>query len=225
MRWIRLCLVLTLTGCSVSLPSRYEGAAPPPPAMATSGERASEAAPTTAPTREAPAKPASEKTATPPAKPAAVPEKTAAAPAKPEASAAPGKTAAAAAKPAVAAAKPAVAAAKPAVAPAKPAAAPAKPALDLRSLEERLKETNAIGILTKLSLKNQVDDLVARFKAYHAGDRPPTLEQLRPAFDLLLMKVLSLLQDKDPGLANDVHTSGDAIWGVLVDPVKFSRYS
>ena len=33
--------------------------------------------------------------------------------------------------------------------------------------------------MTKLSLKNQVDDLVAQFKAYHAGHQPPTLAQLR----------------------------------------------
>lgn len=115
---------------------------------------------------------------------------------------------------------------KVAVPSAKPAAAtPAKPTLDLKGLEERLKETDAIGLMTKLSLKNQVDDLVARFKAFHAGSRPPTLEQLRPSYELLLMKVLSLLQDKDPKLAGDVHASRDAIWSVLADPNKLSQYS
>jgi hypothetical protein len=111
----------------------------------------------------------------------------------------------------------------------KPAPAPRdatqpKPAtLDLKSLEQRLKETNAIGVLTKLSLKNQVDDLVARFRAFHGGQRPPTLGELRPSFDLLLMKVLSLLQDKDAALAKDIDASRNAIWEVLADREKLAK--
>ena len=124
------------------------------------------------------------------------------------------------------AAKPAARLAPPAVTPAKPApaAAPA-PALDLKTLEQRLKETGAVGVLTKLSLKNQVDDLVARFRAFHAGTRPPTLAELRPAFDLLLMKVMSLLQDGDAALARDIQASREAIWGVLADAGKLARYN
>ena len=112
----------------------------------------------------------------------------------------------------------------PAPAPAKAPAAAAPP-LDLRTLEQRLKDTAAIGVLTKLSLKNQVDDLVARFKTYHAGARPPTLTELKPSFDLLLMKVLSLLQDKDSALARDINASRDAIWGVLTDKQKLAEIS
>ena len=136
------------------------------------------------------------------------------------------------------AAPPPVAAAKaPAPAPAKAApAAPAKAAptpvakapqpapLDIKTLEQRLKDTHAIGIMTKLSLKNQVDDLLAKFKAFHAGSRPPTLTDLRPAYEMLLMKVLSLLQDSDKALANDINASRDAIWGILTDRQKFSQY-
>jgi hypothetical protein len=101
----------------------------------------------------------------------------------------------------------------------------AAPALDLKSLERRLKETGAIGVLTKLSLKNQVDDLVRAFRAFHQGQRPPVLAELRPAFDLLLMKVLSLLQDKDPALAKDIDGSRTALWGVLTDREKLASYN
>ena len=111
-----------------------------------------------------------------------------------------------------------------AAAPTPVAARPIAPPLDLRSLEQRLKDTDAIGVLTKLSLKNQVDDLIARFRAFHDGQRPPTLPQLRPAFDLLLMKVLSLLQDHDTKLANDINASREAIWGVLTDRDKLAQY-
>jgi hypothetical protein len=105
------------------------------------------------------------------------------------------------------------------------AAAPKPPPLDLKSLETRLKNTDAIGVLTKLSLKNQVDDLIGRFKSFHAGHRPPTLADLRPSFDLLLMKVLSLLQDDDKPLANDINASREALWGVLTDRDKLASYT
>jgi hypothetical protein len=115
------------------------------------------------------------------------------------------------------------AAAKPAP-PVAPTVA-AAPALDLKSLEQKLKETPAIGLMTKLSLKNQVDDLVTQFRAYHEGRRPPTLPELRRPYELLLMKILSLLQDQDPGLARSLDQSRDAIWGVLSDRDKFARLS
>jgi hypothetical protein len=118
-------------------------------------------------------------------------------------------------------------------APAKPTAAKppppstatsSKPALDLKGLEQRLRNTEAIGVLTKLSLKNQVDDLIARFRQFHDGRRPPTLAELRPAFELLLMKVLSLLQDSDKALARDINASRDALWSVLSDRDKLAQY-
>jgi hypothetical protein len=110
---------------------------------------------------------------------------------------------------------------KPAVA----APAPAKPAvqtLDLKALEKRLKDTNAIGVFTKLALKNQVDDLLEKVKAMHQGKTSPTAAQIRQSYDLLLMKVLSLLQDGDPPLARDVAVSREPLWGILSDPAKFA---
>ena len=101
------------------------------------------------------------------------------------------------------------------------AAAPAPPPIDLKSLEQKLKDSNAIGVMTKLSLKNQVDDLVAKFRALHEGRQPPTLAQLRQPYELLLMKVLALVQDQDPNLARALHDSRDHIWGVLADRNKF----
>src|SRR5260221_12018223 len=56
--------------------------------------------------------------------------------------------------------KPAAPAPKPATAAAAPPAPPPPPALNLASLEQRLRDTHAIGVFTKLSLKNQVDDLL-----------------------------------------------------------------
>lgn len=102
------------------------------------------------------------------------------------------------------------------------AATPAgPPPLDLESLERRLRETHAIGVFTKISLKNQVDDLLNRFRAYYKGRAKTTLTELRQPFDLLLLKVLSLLQDSDPPLAHAIVTSREALWSILADRQKF----
>jgi hypothetical protein len=100
---------------------------------------------------------------------------------------------------------------------------PAAPPLDLNALEKRLKDTEAIGVFTKLTLKNQVDDLLARFEAHHEGANRTSLAELRQPYDLLIIKVLSLLQDRDARLANDLIQSREAIWSILSDPARFQR--
>jgi len=98
----------------------------------------------------------------------------------------------------------------------------AAPPLDLTSLETRLKETEAIGVMTKIAIKNQVDDLLDQFRAFYAGKLKTTLAELRRPYDLLVLKVLSLLQDSDPPLAAAIAASREAIWGILSDPKKFA---
>ena len=113
----------------------------------------------------------------------------------------------------------------PKVAPAPLASQGAPAPLDLASLATRLKQTRAIGVLTKLSLKNQVDDLLEKFRAYHRQQGTATLPELRRSYDMLMLKVLSLLQDGDPPLARDIVQSRAAIWGILADPRKFNEAS
>ena len=95
--------------------------------------------------------------------------------------------------------------------------------LDLTSLEQRLRETHAIGVFTKLSLKNQVDDLLGQFRAFYAGQGGLTLGALRHSYELLLMKVVTLLQDADPGLATAVSSSREPIWAILSDRDRFNK--
>jgi hypothetical protein len=115
------------------------------------------------------------------------------------------------------------AAAPAAVAAPKAASAPATPPLDLTSLEQRLRETKAIGVFTKLSLKNQVDDLLNDFRALYKGPNKHPSPELRQRYDLLLLKVLSLLQDGDPPLAAAISSSKEAIWSILADPDKLAK--
>lgn len=109
--------------------------------------------------------------------------------------------------------------------PARPAAQPPKPAptatLNVEDLKNRLKDTAAIGLFTKLALKNQMDDLLKQFQTYHR-DGKKAVTALRQPFDMLVLKVLAVLQDGDPDLAKAISSSREAIWNILADPVKFN---
>ena len=184
--------------------------APTPLPAATTADRPAVSAPPATPAGEA-----APRTPTPPAPRSEPPRAPApAASPRPAVPAKPPATGAVTPAPAAPAPKPAVTPATP-----KPAAAP----LDLASLEKRLRDTRAIGAFTKLSLKNQVDDLLNKFRAYYKREAKLTLAELRRPYDMLLLKVLSLLQDSDPPLARDIVASREAIWGILADPRKFNE--
>ena len=106
-------------------------------------------------------------------------------------------------------------------------AAPTAPAapltLDLNALEAQLRATKAIGLFTKMSLKNKVDDLMQQFREHYEGKTTRTMTDLRRSYDLLIMKVLSLLQDADQPLASAIVSSREAIWGLLSDQIKFAN--
>jgi hypothetical protein len=105
----------------------------------------------------------------------------------------------------------------------KSASAPAATlTLDLVALEKQLKTTKSIGIFSKIALKNQVDDLMKQFRDHYDGKTSITMVELRRAYDLLMMKVLSLVQDHDQTLASAIVSSRAAIWDLLADPKKFA---
>lgn len=96
------------------------------------------------------------------------------------------------------------------------------PPVDLDQLTQHLKDTSAIGLFTKLELKSQIDELVEKARSSHERGVPP-LERLHERFDLLVLKLLSLLQDDAPALAAEVAASRDSLWALLADPVQLSR--
>ena len=96
------------------------------------------------------------------------------------------------------------------------------PSLDVAGLTARLRSTSAIGVFTKLALKNQMDDLLQQVRAQHQGGGASGINTLRQPYDMLVLKVLAVLQDGDPPLARMISGSREAIWGILADPVKFN---
>jgi hypothetical protein len=145
------------------------------------------------------------------------------APQPPAAPGPPARAAAATPAPAAPPKRPLPAAAPAAGAAPASAARSAPPPLDLATLEQRLRETRAIGVFTKLSLKNQVDDLLGQFRAFYAGQGALTVAELRRSYELLLLKVVTLLQDGDPALASAVSSSREALWAILSDRTRFNK--
>jgi len=115
----------------------------------------------------------------------------------------------------------------------KPAATPVVPEptapvvaprmLDLNALEAQLRATMAIGLFTKISLENQIDELMKQFRDHYEGKTTGTMTELRWSYDLLIMKVLSLLQDTDQMLASAIVSSREAIWVLLSDQNTFAN--
>jgi len=210
---------------------KHGGGAQPTTTPSASAPRTSApSAPTSPASTPAPAPAPSAKTPASTPTPAKSPPKKASAPPKPSspkpatAAGTPTPSQSQSPKPASTASSPPAGTA-PAATPAGAAAPAAAAALDLTGLEQRLRETKAIGMFTKLSLKNQVDDLLTQFKAFHNKQAKLSQSDLRQRYDLLLLKVLSLLQDDDPSLASAISSSREAIWGILIDPVKFAKLS
>ena len=72
-----------------------------------------------------------------------------------------------------------------------------------------------------LEIKGQVEDLVDDFADFHDGESHLQIGQLEDRFDLLVMKLLTLLQDDDPALKQDIADARPQLWAALSDPVEF----
>lgn len=97
--------------------------------------------------------------------------------------------------------------------------------VDFEILEKEIRKTSAIGGLTKLKLSGDINKMIDALKTYHAGDSPLTLEQHREQYDLLYMKVISQVQDKDPELFNKLCNAWDPLWAELQDENNLEKVS
>jgi len=96
--------------------------------------------------------------------------------------------------------------------------------VDLEILGGMLAKTSAVGFLTKLSLKKDIDKVLARMEKFHDGGGKYTLEQLEEQYNLLLMKISAHLQDKDLTTHRHLCNAWLVIWEDLKDPVYFNGH-
>ena len=99
----------------------------------------------------------------------------------------------------------------------------AQQGLKLEALADRLRATDAIGVIKKLAIKSKVNDLARRFGYYHEGHRMADLKDLRGRFETLRATIVTVLKPGDPALARDVARSGQSLWLAFRDPVLFAE--
>ena len=98
----------------------------------------------------------------------------------------------------------------------------ASAASDLEALEDGLRETDAIGFTTKLSLKSRIETLIEKFRDFHAGEESDGVEVLEAEFSALMDHTLALVRSDDPALFQQISTARQELWATLRDPVVFA---
>ena len=91
-------------------------------------------------------------------------------------------------------------------------------------LLDRFASTKSIGIFSKLSIKGNVTRLNQSFRVYHQGKRPPSVEELRERYDLMVQEIIVLVQKNDPELAKDFYAAHLLLWTYLSDPDKYQSF-
>ncbi len=92
---------------------------------------------------------------------------------------------------------------------------------ELDKLYKDLENTKSIGLFTKLSIRNNATRLYKTFGEYHKGQRPPTLEELKQRYELMVQEMMVLVQDKDPDLAQEIQQTKAILWQSLSDPKQY----
>ena len=93
--------------------------------------------------------------------------------------------------------------------------------VDLDTLAEGLKHSNAVSTFEKLRLKSSIDQLIGRLKGFHGGARNYSLDQLQEQYDLLMMRIAAQLQDKDVALHGQLCNAWEPLWAQLQDRGRF----
>lgn len=90
-------------------------------------------------------------------------------------------------------------------------------AINMEVLTARLKKTKAIGLFTKLAIRNDVSDLMGEVKRYRKQSMLASkITEIRESFEGLLMKIMALLDD-DPELSRDLYAGRESIWKSLLE--------
>jgi hypothetical protein len=85
-----------------------------------------------------------------------------------------------------------------------------------------LKDTPAIGLISELRLKSEIEDLVSDLAAYPAGRPTSRIDELNTRYCDLVVRVVRQLQHGDGALAHGLTESINHLWAPLADPEQFT---
>lgn len=89
--------------------------------------------------------------------------------------------------------------------------------LDIDTLVERLRDTRAIGIFTKLALRNDVEALLDDTQRALVNGKEEEIPKLRSRFDGLVLKTVALLDGRDDELAQDIYQAREFVWRSILE--------
>ena len=95
--------------------------------------------------------------------------------------------------------------------------------VDLSMLITALRDTKAVGPMTKMRLRNNINKVLNRLKRWHDNKSKFTLDQLQEQYHLLLMKIATLIHDDDLILHQQLCNAWARIWLDLKDPDRFRQ--
>lgn len=96
------------------------------------------------------------------------------------------------------------------------AAPPACESIDLKQLVRRIRDTEALGFFSKLTLYGELQTLGAEVIEIKAAGRPPArVAQMREKLDELLNRVAERVRPSDPQLASDMECNRERAWQLL----------
>src|SRR5262245_60828672 len=84
--------------------------------------------------------------------------------------------------------------------------------LDVPTPRVRLKDTPAIGLIAKVRLRGEIEDLMDDLAAFHAGRGAQSLDALHARYRALVVRVVGMLAQGDAPLAHDLDASTDRLW-------------
>ncbi len=97
----------------------------------------------------------------------------------------------------------------------------ASQAVDLAELKTGLRQTGALGIGDKLSLKANLEGLIEDLGSFHKGDRGESLFALKARFSQLFDTTLAKVKAGDPTLFEKLTASRAGLWALFSHPKTF----
>ena len=92
----------------------------------------------------------------------------------------------------------------------------------LDALISGVTNTKAIGLMSKLSLKGDMEKFWKDLQATHEGASGTSLEELEERYHLLVSKLELAVKKKDPQLAMEIADFRNTLWANLKDEESFA---
>ena len=93
----------------------------------------------------------------------------------------------------------------------------------LDRVEQRMRDTAAVGVVAKLTLKAELDALLAAFLRFHEGKSHYGLDDLLHRYDRLMAKTMDLVHGQDPALFALLYDIRPEMAAILTHPGHYAR--